>query len=183
LIKKVHNDKMKQWLLLILFGLIILDFTHIVYFNIFTHSLPYGIYMKIKSTPQRGDDAASCLTQEIVQYGIDRRYLSQGNCDTGTVPVLKMIKGLPGDYFVVKNGFLELNGYLYPIMDKDSSGRTLKVFYKQKEGVLDKEKYILLSDFAKDSWDSRYWGPVSIQFLLKPLWIFESVKQPPISHS
>ena len=170
-------DKIRPWLLLILSGLIILNFTHIVYFNIFTHSLPHGIYMKINGTPQRGDYAASCLTQEIARYGIDRRYLAQGNCDTGTVRVLKMIKGLPGDYFVVKNGFLELNGYSYFIMDKDSSGRTLRSFYKQREGVLDKGKYILLSDFVKNSWDSRYWGPVSIQFLLKPLWIFENVKR------
>jgi conjugative transfer signal peptidase TraF len=169
--------KIRQCLLLILFGLIILNFTHIVYFNIFTHSLPYGIYMKIQSTPQRDDYAASCLTQEIAQYGIDRRYLAKGNCDTGTVRVLKMIKGLPGDYFVVKNGFLELNGYSYRIMDQDSSGRTLKVFYKQKVGVVDQGKYILLSDFAKNSWDSRYWGTVSIQFLLKPLWIFENIKR------
>jgi conjugative transfer signal peptidase TraF len=166
-----------RWLLLILFGLIILNFTHIFYFNIFTHSLPYGIYMKIKGIPQRGDYVASCLTQEIAQYGIDRRYLAKGNCDTGTVRVLKMIKGLPGDHFVVKNGFLSLNGDSYLIMDKDSSGRTLKVFYKPNEGVIDQGKYILLSDFSKNSWDSRYWGPVTIQFLLKPLWISENVKR------
>ena len=166
-------DKIRPWLLLILLGLIILNFTHIVYFNIFTHSLPYGIYIKISGTPQRGDYAASCLTSQIAQYGIDRRYLAQGNCDTGTVRILKMIKGLPGDHYAVKNGFLELNGHSYSIMDKDSSGRTLRSFYKRMEGVLDKGKYILLSDFAKNSWDSRYWGPVSIQFLLKPLWIFE----------
>jgi conjugative transfer signal peptidase TraF len=175
-------DKIRQWLLLVLFGLIILNFTHIVYFNIFTHSLPYGVYIKIQSTPQRGDYAASCLTQEIAQYGINRRYLAQGNCDTGTVLVLKMIKGLPGDSFVVKDGFLELNGYSYPIIGKDSSGRTLKVFYKEKEGVLEKGKYILLSDFSKNSWDSRYWGPVSIQFLLKPLWIFENIKEINVKH-
>ena len=84
--------------------------------------------------------------------------------------------------FVVKNGFLVINKRSYLIMDKDSSGKTVKYFYNQKESVLDKGKYILLSDFAKNSWDSRYWGPVSIQFLLKPLWLFENVKQPQISH-
>jgi conjugative transfer signal peptidase TraF len=169
--------KMIRWLLLILFGLIFLNFTHIVYFNIFTHSLPYGIYMRIKGTPQRGDYAASCLTEEIAQYGINRRYLEQGSCNTGTVRILKIIKGLPGDHFVFKNGFLELNGYVYPIMNKDSSGRTLKFFYKQQESVLDRGKYILLSDFVNNSWDSRYWGPVNIQFLLKPLCIFDNVKK------
>jgi conjugative transfer signal peptidase TraF len=165
--------RIRQCFILILFGLIILNFAHFIYFNIFTHSLPYGIYIKKNGVPQRGDFAASCLTAEIARYGITRGYLAQGNCDTGTVLVLKMIKGLPGDHFAVNNRFFAINGYSYHIMDQDSSRRTLSIFYKEKEGVLDREKYILLSDFAKNSWDSRYWGPVNIQFLLKPLWIFE----------
>ena len=128
--------------------------------------------MKMKGDPRRGQYAASCLTKEIAQYGIARSYLAQGSCDTGTVLVLKIIKGLPGDHFTLRNRFFEINGHLYYIMGQDSSGRTLRTFYKQKDGVLDKDKYILLSDYVKNSWDSRYWGPVSIQFLLKPLWIF-----------
>jgi len=165
--------KVTYCLLLILSGLIILNLTHMMYFNIFTHSLPLGIYMKIKATPQRGDYAASCLTPQIAQYGISRHYLARGNCDTGSVLVLKMIKGLPGDHFDVKNKFLEINGYSYRIMDDDSSGRSLRVFYRQREGVLDKGKYMLISDFVKNSWDSRYWGPVGIEFLLIPIWRFE----------
>ena len=170
-------DKIRQWLVLVLLVLIILNITHILYFNIFSHSLPYGIYVRIGGIPQRGHYAASCLTPEIAQYGIAREYLAQGTCGTGTVRVLKMIKGIPGDHFVVKDRFLELNGYSYCIMNKDSSKRALRVFYKQKEGFLDKGEYILLSDFAKNSWDSRYWGPVNIEFILKPLWIFENVKR------
>jgi len=168
--------KTTYWLILVLFGLIILNFTPIIYFNIFTHSLPYGIYAKINGTPQRDGLAATCLTPQIARYGIVRNYLAQGNCDTGTVLVLKMIKGIPGDHFVVKHGFLRLNGRSYDIMDHDSSARPLKVFYKEKEGTLVKGKYILLSSFVRNSWDSRYWGPVSIQFLLKPLWLFENAK-------
>jgi len=169
--------KIKLCLLFILLGLIILNYTRTVYFNIFTHSLPWGIYTKINGTPQIGDYASTCLTEEIAQYGIARGYLAEGNCTTGTVLVLKMIKGIPGDRFIVKNGFFELNGDSYSIMDRDSSKRTLKVFYKQKEGIVESGRYLLLSDFVKNSWDSRYWGPVSIQFLLKPLWIFENVKK------
>jgi conjugative transfer signal peptidase TraF len=167
---------MKIWLLLVLSALVVLDSSRLFYFNIFTHSLPYGVYMRVKGGPQRGDYAASCLTSDIAQYGIDRQYLAQGNCLTGTVGVLKIIKGLPGDRFSVKNGFLELNGNVYSIMEKDSSGRTLKVFYKQREGILGKGEYMLLSDFVQNSWDSRYWGPVNIQFLLKPFWTFENKK-------
>jgi conjugative transfer signal peptidase TraF len=164
--------KLIHWLLLILLGLIILNLSRCIYFNIFTHSLPYGIYAKIKSLPQRDDYAATCLTPSIAQYGITRNYLALGDCDTGTVLVLKKIKGMPGDHFAVKNNFLELNGHSYRIMGVDSSGRQLKIFYHQA-GILDKGKYLLLSDFVKNSWDSRYWGPVSVEFLLKPLWIFE----------
>jgi conjugative transfer signal peptidase TraF len=162
---------------LILSSLIVLNYTHTVYFNLLTHSLPYGIYVRIEGTPKRGDYAASCLTPAIAHYGIERRYLARGNCYTGGVPVLKMIQGIPGDGFEVKDGFLRLNGHLYPIMSKDSSGRALKVFYKEREGIVDSGHYILLSDFVKNSWDSRYWGPVSIEFLLKPLWIFENTQK------
>jgi conjugative transfer signal peptidase TraF len=175
--------KTTYWLLLVLFALIVLNFTHIIYFNIYTHSLPYGVYMKKDGIPKRGDYAASCLTEQIAQYGIARGYLAQGDCNTGTVRVLKMIGAISGDHFIVDNKFFKINGLLYRIIDKDSSGRTLKIFYNQKDGVVGNGKYILLSDFAKNSWDSRYWGPVSIQFLLKPLWIFENVvKHPQISY-
>jgi len=166
-----------KWLFLILLALVILNFTRTIYFNIFTHSLPYGIYMKIKGTPQRGDYAASCLTSEIAHYGIARGYLAHGNCKTGTVLVLKVIEGLPGDHFAVKNGSLELNGVQYPIRDKDSSRRALKIFYRQKDEMINRDEYILISTFAKNSWDSRYWGPMPIQFLLRPLWLFENVKK------
>ena len=165
------------WLLLVLLILITLNFTHIIYFNIFTHSLPYGIYIRTKGTPQRGDYAATCLTAEIARYGIDRGYLAPGNCATGTVLVLKMIKGLPGDHIVIKNSALELNKTQYLIKEKDSSGRQLKVFYQPEERVLKEREYILISTFTASSWDSRYWGPVGVQFLLKPLWISENIKK------
>lgn len=165
--------KIIHWLILVLFALIVFNSTHGVYFNIFTHSLPYGIYIKTKGVPQRNDYAASCLTPAIAQYGIDRGYLVPGHCSSGTVLVLKMIKGVPGDHFDVKNNFLEINGLSYRIMDTDSSGRPLRSFYQWQEGVLGKGEYLLLSDFVKNSWDSRYWGPVKIRFLLKPLCVFE----------
>jgi conjugative transfer signal peptidase TraF len=169
--------KLMIWFLLILSALIVLNFTHNIYLNIFTHSLPSGIYFRIKGIPQRNDYAATCLTSEIAKYGINRGYLAQGNCETGTVLVLKMIKGIPGDRFMVKDEFLEVNGDSYRIINNDSSGRVLKSFYDRKESVIEKDKYILLSDFVPNSWDSRYWGPVSIEFLLKPFWIIDYAKK------
>jgi len=163
-------------LVFILLGLVVLNFSHQIYFNIFTHSLPYGIYSRVNGFPQKGDFAATCLPSEIAHYGIKRNYLEQGHCDSGSVLVLKVIKGIPGDHYLVKDQILELNKHFYPIMSKDSVGRPLKVFYDFNKGVINQGQYFLLSDFVKNSWDSRYWGPVHIQFLLKPLFLFESTK-------
>lgn len=165
------------FLLFVLSGLIVLNFFPILYLNIFTHSLPYGVYIKVSGTPRAGDFAASCLTRQIAKYGLERHYLLTGSCGTGTVKVLKKIKGVPGDHFSLKDGFLQLNGDLYGIMDRDSMGRPLRRFYGPKEGIIAKGTYILLSDFTPNSWDSRYWGPVGIQFILRPFWLFEHVKQ------
>ena len=165
--------KIRLCLFFISFVLIILNLTHFFYFNIFTHSLPYGIYVRVKKLPQRGDYAASCLTPAIAQYGMSRSYLVPGNCPTGTVLVLKVIKGIPGDHFALKDQSFEINGQSYRVMEHDSQERGLKKFYTKKQAQVEKDRYILISDFVNNSWDSRYWGPVAIEFLLKPLWIWE----------
>jgi len=170
------TKKLTPWLLIILGILIFLNYSHFVFFNIYTHSLPYGIYIKTPGIPERDSYAATCLTPEIAQYGIERGYLAKGVCQSGTVLVLKVIKGIPGDHYSVKNGFFELNGVSYNIVPKDSLGRPLKVFYGQNQGTVEPGKYILLSTFIKNSWDSRYWGPVGVEFLVKPLWIFDHEK-------
>jgi conjugative transfer signal peptidase TraF len=166
--------KLTPWIMAILAIVVFLNFYPLVFFNIYTHSLPYGIYIKTSGDPERGSYAATCLTPEIAQYGIERGYLAHGRqCTSGTVMVLKVIEGLPGDHYSVENGFFEINGVSYNVLPKDSQGRPLRAFYGQNQGVVEKGKYILLSNFIKNSWDSRYWGPVGIQFLVKPLWIFD----------
>lgn len=103
-------------------------------------------------------------------------YLVEGNCKTGSIPVMKIIKGLPGDRYSYKNGLLMLNGAQYQQKTQDSSLRPLKTFYRQDAGVLNNGEYILISSYVTNSWDSRYWGPVPIEYLLKPLWIYDHDK-------
>lgn len=165
---------MKWYLPIILAILVFLNYSHLLFFNFYTHSLPHGIYVRSIGAPKIGDYAVTCLTDEIARYGIGRGYLVAGNCETGSVAVMKIIKGVPGDYFTIKNGHFELKGIEYPILDRDSQGRPLKPFYKANRVVLDKDKYLLLSTYAKNSWDGRYWGPVPIKYLVKPLWIFDN---------
>jgi conjugative transfer signal peptidase TraF len=155
--------------------LIILYYSHFFFLNIFTHSLPYGIYIRKMGEPHINDYAVSCLSKPVSDYGLKRGYLGPlpGPCSQGSIPVLKVIKGQPGDHYRYLNNSLEINGSIYLILTKDSSGRPLDRLYAGDEGVLKKAEYLLISTFAKNSWDSRYWGPVSIQYVVQPIWVFE----------
>ncbi len=171
---------MKPWkwtIPIIALILLTVSMTHLLFFNIYTHSLPYGVYIRKGGTPHIGDYGVSCLTREVFNYGFKRGYLVQGNCDTGSIEVLKVIKGLPGDTYSLKDGILSVNGGQYPLSPKDTKGRPLDWLYRTNSGILNKNQYILISTFAKNSWDSRYWGPVPIKYIVQPLWIFENEKQ------
>ena len=144
-----------------------------VFLNVFTNSLPQGIYLKKEGGFKRGEYALTCLNEQLVAYGLEHEYLRKGDCKTGIIPVGKIIRGVPGDVFFVDNNILYVNNEKFRIEQKDSSGRPIKRFYPEGKNVLKTGEYLLLSDHVADSWDSRYWGPVSVEFLLKPWVIYE----------
>lgn len=146
-----------------------------VFLNIFTNSLPQGVYLRKDGGFVKEEYALTCLTQPIVEYGLERQYLRKGNCKTGIIPVGKVIKAVPGDTFSVINNVLKANGETFLIAQKDSAGRSLKRFYADGVYVLKQGEYLLLSDYVADSWDSRYWGPVNVEYLLKP-WVIYGKK-------
>ena len=155
--------------IILIFALI--DQSKHFYLNIYTHSLPSGIYYRIDKSPNIGDYAASCLTPEIAEYGLKRGYLGRGDCSTGIIPIMKVIKGVPGTHFSFKNKIFKVEAVnqKYILKDVDSIGRPLKKFYNTDMGFVKKQNYILLSNYVPNSWDSRYWGAVPIEFILKPL--------------
>lgn len=144
-----------------------------VYLNIFTKSLPQGIYLRKDGEFKRNEYALSCLKSEVALFGLERGYLHKGSCETGIIPVGKVIKGVPGDEYLVKDGVLYASGEKFVIEQKDSAGRPLKRFIADGKYVLKLGEYLLLSGYVHDSWDSRYWGPVPVQSLLKPWVIYE----------
>ena len=87
-------------------------------------------------------------------------------------------------YHTKESKYIEIEKINAKILDKDLKINKIKVIDDVFQSVLgtyylvtDNGEYILLSDFAKNSWDSRYWGPVGVEFLVKPLWIFDHEKQ------
>ena len=173
----IYKNYMKWALPAMALVLVIVNTTHLFYFNFYTHSLPNGIYIRKGGEPHIGDYAVSCLTPKVASYGIDRGYLIKGGCETGSIPVLKIIKGMPGDKYSSKIGQLEINGVVYSSMATDSKGRPLEWLYSSKEGILGKDQYLLISTHVGNSWDSRYWGPVPVKYIVQPLWIYENDKK------
>lgn len=147
-----------------------------VYFNLYSDSLPYGIYLRTNETPGRGSYVAACLTEAIAKIGLQRGYLPKGRCDTGIRPVLKKVVGVEGDTITVVDQSVFINGKIVSdsvILKNDSAGRPLQRFYADKTYLyLKRNDYWLMSNYKPNSWDSRYWGIVDVEFALKPLWVW-----------
>ena len=143
-------------------------------FNLYSDSLPRGIYREINSVPEKGRFATTLLPKPIADHGVERDYLPSLNKDN-LQPALKIIIGVPGDHISLRNQMLVINGILQPtyrLLTRDSKGRPMKRFWNGPYTV-PRDRFLLLSDYKPNSWDSRYWGPVKIKSLLAPVILFE----------
>ncbi len=166
-----------------IFGLLALAFYSIAIFenvrvNWLTDSMPRGLYRQVNVKPEKGMIAASCLTYEIAQHGLERGYLFKGNCDTGIQPVIKPITAVEGDVVSIEDGSISINGEIrneYKVHEVDSRGRILKKYWHDKQR-LKKGEYWLMSDHIENSYDSRYFGAVSVEYVVEPIITVETYK-------
>ena len=88
-----------------------------------------------------------------------------------TVPVIKRIAAVRGDYVCERSGVLSINGRTVArALVADSAGRPLPEW--RGCGELARGEYLLLGD-VPDSYDSRYFGPVMRKAIVRraiPLW-------------
>ena len=139
--------------------------------NWYSDSIPYGIYMTVEETPKIGKLAATCLNEEIAQFGLERGYFVKGECETGIQAVVKPITAMEGDRVSVSPEGISINGQLlpdYPIYKFDSQGRAL-VRITKDQYILKGGEYWLMSNYKPNSFDSRYWGPVKIRYIIKSI--------------
>lgn len=73
--------------------------------------------------------------------------------------LLKMIKGFPGDEYVVTDTSLEIRGMTYPIQKNDSIPHLVPGIYTVSEDT------VLCLNPNPNSFDSRYLGPIGIEHL------------------
>jgi conjugative transfer signal peptidase TraF len=145
----------------------------------FTGSMPIGVYMLLPLQPdgvKRGMLVAACAPSRAAETGHERGYLAPGPCAGGTELLLKSVVALAGDEVAVTLAGVTVNGCLLPYSRaeaRDRSGRQLD-HWGVSDYRLPAGQFWLYAP-NKRSWDSRYWGPVSVGAIVSeavPLFVF-----------
>ncbi len=137
-----------------------------------TGSLPLGLYRI--STAMNANLAEFCPPEPLSRISVLRQYRTPGNCPDGDSPLLKPIVATAGDVVLVSKSGLSVNGVLLrntAPRTQDSKGRPLPHYpfgtYRVNAGTI-----WVASSYHPLSFDSRYFGPISITIVrhrLKPL--------------
>lgn len=162
-------------LLLIILGMVLVVFGLLGYrFNL-TASLPLGVYRATSEPATRGSVVHACLPPEVAKFARRRGYLGPGSCPSGVRPIGKMVLAVAGDTVTLSRGAIRVNGQAVPnsaTLLEDSRGRPLP-HYRWGTHRLGTEELWLFSPYHRNSYDSRYFGPVfntgKIK-VLQPLW-------------
>jgi len=132
----------------------------------FTGSMPIGIYLLLPLQPnslKRGMLVAACPPTRAAELGQQRGYVATGPCADDTELLLKSVAAIAGDKVDLSAAGVTVNGCLLPYSRaeaRDRSQRTLKP-WPRRHYRLPAGKLWLYGDNNR-SWDSRYWGPVTL---------------------
>ena len=129
-------------------------------------SAPIGLYRVVSGAPERGDFALVRIPKSIESLAAMRGYLPAG------VPLIKRVAAVAGDDVRAFDGVVIVNGGIVARRRKaDRAGRSLPRWNECR--ALAGGEFFLLGD-APDSFDSRYFGPVTSARVIGrvvPLWI------------
>jgi len=139
-----------------------------------SQSMQMGFYIKTRGAIHRGDIVALCLPNKYKKIGIGHNYIPKGDKCAGAAPLIKEVIAIPLDTVELKDDKIVVNGirYFYATVTQNSKGQPLDSYPR---GVYVKNGYWLIGTHAKNSWDSRYWGPLPrtyILYKLKPFLIW-----------
>jgi conjugative transfer signal peptidase TraF len=135
-----------------------------------THSVPTGLYwVSDKGNLSVGDRVAIEPTPDVRKLLAERGYLPLG------VPLLKRV-GASAGQTICRDGYdLTIDGKLAALVRKqDRAGRPMPVWTGCI--VLGEDEVFLLNPAQPDSFDSRYFGPLSAENVIgktHPIWTDE----------
>jgi conjugative transfer signal peptidase TraF len=132
----------------------------------FTGSMPIGIYLLAPmphNGAKRGMLVVVCAPARAAVIGLRRGYLARGPCFNNTELLLKSIAAIAGDAVNVTAAGVLVDSCLLPHsrpIARDQSGRKLVPwplgYYRLRQNL------VWLYASNDRSWDSRYWGPLSL---------------------
>jgi conjugative transfer signal peptidase TraF len=125
-------------------------------------SAPCGIYFRTHRPFKRGDLVEVCLPHEVALFAASRAYIrGTGRCGDDAEPVIKEVSGMPADLVFINPS---------SILATDSGGRPMPQSFAGWHRI--PAGQIWLNGNARNSFDSRYFGPLAIQnvnAVLKPI--------------
>jgi conjugative transfer signal peptidase TraF len=130
-------------------------------------SAPRGWYMvKSPAVLSRGDFALVKLPAPIARFADQRGYLPR------TVPLLKRVGAIAGDRVCERRGLVYINDIpIAPSLERDGAGRSLVSWSDCRR--LKVVELFLLGTSSAASFDSRYYGPVTVKSVIGvavPVW-------------
>ncbi len=153
----------------VVMGLATLAFSLGYRYNV-SDSYPTGLYklMDARRDYQREDLVLFCPpNNNAMTLALARGYLHMGTCEGGFTPVIKKIMALEGDAVSFEHHLVHINGHSAPsatVLSEDSLGRPLP---QLGPFTVQTNEYFMMSDHRPvDSFDSRYYGPITQSHLL-----------------
>lgn len=143
---------------------------------VLTPSVPIGVYQETHEPLEKGRYVVVCLPEGIATFAQDRGYIKEGTCQ-GIQPSIKKIYAMAGDVIDIELAAVSVNGVTLSnsqTQEVDSKGRTLPHVIFGKYTVQEGEIWVL-SLYAKNSFDSRYYGPLYERQLIstaRPILVF-----------
>jgi len=141
-------------------------------------SMPVGLYRVSTEPAVRGAMVLACLPVDVAIFARSRGYVPNGICPGATAPIGKVVLAMAGDSVEMTDTGLIVNGR--PVENTmplavDAAGRSLPKFAAGAY-VVGLDEVWLYSPYSKRSFDSRYFGPLSLSSILNrvlPLWTVE----------
>ncbi|MBV8114271.1 MAG: S26 family signal peptidase, partial [Silvibacterium sp.] len=115
-----------------------------------------------------------CLAQGAIESAIKAGLeIARGDCPTGVAPILKPVfRASAGDPIVYSEEGFFVHGALLPNTAPKKRSRTGAPLTHYPFGEY-RSGLWAISDYNRDSFDSRYFGPVdssAVRFYAKPVW-------------
>lgn len=133
-----------------------------------TASVPRGLYARSPGAPSKGDLALAWLPAAVRGLAAERRYLPF------RVPALKPVAAIAGDRVCASAEGITINGAAVATRTAtDHLGRDLPTWDGCQ--TLTPQQVFLLSTYAPDSFDGRYFGPTDTADVIEkvaPVWTF-----------